>query len=280
MNGTTSNQKCLDCNDRGIDRRSTGLCHRCSHYRWAHGGSPRPPGADHRKLGSRKTHGLSRTKIYQLWAAMIQRCTNPNRQCFRYYGGLGVTVCERWMTFENFHADMGEKPDGMSLDRIDTNGPYEPGNCRWADYVTQATNQRKKKLRKTDEKECRNCKSMVAEYMRRGLCHACDEYARRCGVDRPRSKEEIARLAKAKVYTASFRRSYAVEMLDREGNVIRVFPRLQDATAIYGNGVGNVLSGRSKTCGGFYWRKAEHRNTRLITDSEWEELQQRMPYPP
>lgn len=64
--------------------------------------------------------------------AMIKRCANPKTSGYANYGGRGITVCQRWRTFDNFLADMGERPDGKSLDRIDPNGNYEPGNCRWS----------------------------------------------------------------------------------------------------------------------------------------------------
>lgn len=76
---------------------------------------------------------------------MRQRCANPKAVSWKYYGALGVNVCDRWQTFANFLADMGEAPADRTLDRINPCGNYEPGNCRWATPKEQASNKRGKK---------------------------------------------------------------------------------------------------------------------------------------
>lgn len=96
----------------------------------------------------RTVHGHARrrgeragTSTYYIWAAMIQRCTNPKSRDYKLYGAIGISVCDRWRnSFEAFLADMGERPDGRSLDRVDNDGNYEPSNCRWATAVEQARN--------------------------------------------------------------------------------------------------------------------------------------------
>jgi len=89
---------------------------------------------------ARSTHGQSSSPYYKAWHGMIQRCVNPNHTKFKRYGGRGITVCDSWMKFENFAADMGEKPTGMSLGRINNDGNYEPGNCRWETPRQQLNN--------------------------------------------------------------------------------------------------------------------------------------------
>jgi hypothetical protein len=98
------------------------------------------------------THGMFYTTEYNTWAQMIQRCTNPRNQAFKYYGARGITVCRRWSQFENFIADMGPRPPDRELDRIDNDKGYSPGNCRWATLSQQAKNKRYLAVRKRDDK--------------------------------------------------------------------------------------------------------------------------------
>lgn len=95
---------------------------------------------DEQTAARARTHGQSKTVLYGAWKSMKSRCLNPHASKYPRYGGRGITICERWLTFENFAADVAPRPDGKSLDRINNNGNYEPSNCRWATPQEQARN--------------------------------------------------------------------------------------------------------------------------------------------
>ncbi len=104
-------------------------------------------GADVRSYGYGRTrHGLRNTRIYKIWERMLARCKNKNDQNFPNYGGRGIDVCERWMSVDNFFKDMGFPPDGLTLERKDTNESYCPENCIWETPKAQANNKRNNHL--------------------------------------------------------------------------------------------------------------------------------------
>lgn len=117
------------------DHLTRGLVVSCGCY-WAQ-----------RRVEANTTHGMSETRVYRIWKDMRNRCHYEKYPERHLYGGRGIEVCERWRwSFENFLADMGVPADHLSIDRIDVNGNYEPGNCRWATALEQSQNKRPKEV--------------------------------------------------------------------------------------------------------------------------------------
>lgn len=139
-----------------------------------------------RREVSRNRHFLhgaaagTRTPTYRVWRNMRQRCENPRNPEFANYGGRGIVVCERWQRFQVFLADMGERPAGMSIERIDNDRGYEPGNCRWATPSEQAQNTR-----------------VAHRITFRGETRTLTDWCRVLGIDRSTAQRRIARGWKA-----------------------------------------------------------------------------------
>lgn len=96
-----------------------------------------------RTCGSTK-HNMAHSKTYTTWESMIQRCTNPKNWNYHHYGARGIKVCDSWLNYENFLADMGVRPQGLELDRIDNDGNYEKSNCRWTTHAVNINNRGRK----------------------------------------------------------------------------------------------------------------------------------------
>lgn len=107
---------------------------------WLRGGNKSSCGCLRHFVGGRLTHRMSKSPTYVTWSAMMTRCYNKNIREFHRYGGRGISVCKRWHKFENFFADMGTRPSGLTIERKNNDGNYTPRNCVWATRKEQGAN--------------------------------------------------------------------------------------------------------------------------------------------
>lgn len=133
---------------KDVDRRWICLC-ACGNRKSIRQDKLKPSGTKScgcLRKQSRFIHGQTNTAAYSSWRGMKERCENPNHKSYKNYAERGIKVCERWQTFENFLADMGQPTQGQSLERINNNDGYCLSNCKWADNIEQANNRRNNRI--------------------------------------------------------------------------------------------------------------------------------------
>lgn len=143
-------------------------------------------------------HGMAHTKIYNIWADMVARCRRPTHAHYADYGGRGITVCDRWLDFSNFYADMGDRPKGRSIDRINNDGGYSPENCRWATASEQRSNRRQARFESCPNGHKYTPENTAISAVGHQQCVICTEATKQRAARNARRREKSAALRLAR----------------------------------------------------------------------------------
>lgn len=196
----------------------------------------------------RGRHHMTNTKIHGLWKGIKSRCFNKNHIHYDKYGGRGITICDKWLLFENFYdwAIKNGYKEGLSIDRIDNNGNYEPSNCRWTTQKEQNSNKRN---------------NVFIDY--KGKTYTLSELARNVGINRKTLKRRIDTLTnKEDIYVNENRSKRKIRQYDRAGNFIKEWNSIAEAECCLGVSVGGIskcCSGQLKTAYGYKWEYSDTR---------------------
>lgn len=201
------------------------------------------------------THGKSRTRVFRIWQGMIGRCTNQNLPHYKNYGGRGIKVCERWSnSFSAFYEDMGDPPSDMhTIERIDNNGDYTPGNCRWATAKEQARNRRSSTSFQFNE----NNMTLAEIAERTGMPYGLLEMR---VVRYGWSVEDAVSIPPRKRRTCCLCGGKPVKQYTIEGDFVREWDSMAKAETSLGisrKRISACITGRQKTAGGYVWKSKE-----------------------
>lgn len=197
-------------------------------------------GCRKREVG--RTHGMSNSCEFKCWTNMKKRCLNKNSKAYKHYGGRGITICKTWRdSFEAFYRDMGHKPKGYTLERVDNNGNYEPGNCKWANRKQQAKNRRVARLL-THNNRTEN----IADWSRiTGLSTSAIDYRLKTGMT----------VSEALTTPKSVNRAYISatlskkELIELRKNIKRTRDRVRDGSAQAVNELNRLIAIRDANVG-------------------------------